>query len=414
MDHTASQSDVLHQVTSPLTALTKLNQNGIIAIITGFSFGLVLLSTGIRVYARRHAGKCRSDDLAFYAAVFFATGQSAMMFFLLTQGLGKSFDLIQPAEFVTIQRGNVASNLLYISVLALSKSSCALTFLWLTPFGKKLPWTMLFASISWLVASVFTEGFLHHDTPVANPSFFTHWLYIGIFDVLIEVSLISTSILIIYNRQLPLSAKFAVVAVFLCRLPNIACTVLRLVFLHKPLTEVNSAYWMARVHVTTQLAIAYTITACVIPYLRPLMQAYESDGSRRGSATIPNFKMSQQMMQTQALPHTWRNGWGVGRVVSRSQRAEADEAPFMNMDIVDIGGLLTAPQRARTRSLGTEEMKSRDRSAEHGLRRDSALESGTAMDGDGDEVEDAITPAPPSVAMECDDRDDEDDAGHIV
>jgi hypothetical protein len=56
---------------------------------------------------------------------------------------------------------------------------------------------------------------------------------------------------------------------------NIALTIVRLLFLNETLTLTNSAYWTSRVALTTQLAIGYTMTACIIPYLRPVIAAHE-------------------------------------------------------------------------------------------------------------------------------------------
>lgn len=93
-------------------------------------------------------------------------------------------------------------------------------------------------------------------------------------------------------------SKCAVAGAFICRLPNAVFTIIRLVFLQETLTPTNSPYWAARVQSITQLAIGYTVTACVIPYLRPLMQAYENaDGSLRRPSTVPSFKLSERSSQ---------------------------------------------------------------------------------------------------------------------
>lgn len=87
-----------------LTFVSPANQTGIIAILTSFSLGLILLSTGVRLYAKRYAGVCRSDDVAFYLAVCFGLVQMAVVFFLVSQGWGKIVDLLSPEELRSIQR----------------------------------------------------------------------------------------------------------------------------------------------------------------------------------------------------------------------------------------------------------------------------------------------------------------------
>jgi hypothetical protein len=91
-------------VSAPLTAVTPTNQSGIIAILTGFSFGLVLLSTGVRIHVRRGAGAFRADDLACYAAVLFAIVQTSIVFWMVSLGLGKVVELLSATEVAQLQR----------------------------------------------------------------------------------------------------------------------------------------------------------------------------------------------------------------------------------------------------------------------------------------------------------------------
>ncbi|KAI8937658.1 hypothetical protein NX059_005362 [Plenodomus lindquistii] len=93
---------------------------------------------------------------------------------------------------------------------------------------------------------------------------------------------------------MPLGSKLTVIFCFSCRLPNVVCTILRLIYLDAPLTPTTSSYYSARLYAVTQLAIAYTITSCVIPYLRPLIQAHENaDGTLRRPSGKASYKLSQ-------------------------------------------------------------------------------------------------------------------------
>ena len=48
---------------------------------------------------------------------------------------------------------------------------------------------------------------------------FARWVYIGVFDMLIEMALVLTSLWLIWGRQMALSSKLTVSGVFACRLP---------------------------------------------------------------------------------------------------------------------------------------------------------------------------------------------------
>jgi hypothetical protein len=222
-----------------------------------------------------------------------------------------------------------------------------------------------------------------------------------------------------------IGAKWTVVGAFACRSPNIICTIIRLVFLRQPLTPDSSSYWTARVQSVTQFAIGYTVTACVIPYLRPLMQAYEPDGSGRSSCTAPNFKLSERSSRGSVGSVGRSRPWGFFRVASargRAQSATTYEHPFLNMDIADVGGLITphktALKRTRSEKPGSATVFTKDWSIVHGNRRDSVVPQspGGPVTGTG---LDEITPLPflsdrARQNQESDKDDDTSEAGDIV
>lgn len=111
MASSAPQPEGSNNTRAPLTAVSPTDQSGIIAILTSFSLSLVLLSTGVRVYAKRYAGVFRSDDLAFYAAVVFAVVQTAVVFFLMTRGWGKVVGLMSEDDLRSVQRVSYTGNL---------------------------------------------------------------------------------------------------------------------------------------------------------------------------------------------------------------------------------------------------------------------------------------------------------------
>lgn len=55
----------------------------------------------------------------------------------------------------------------------------------------------------------------------ADVAQFARWVYIGVFDMAIEVGLFVTSIHLIWNRYILLSARLAIVGAFACRLPYV-------------------------------------------------------------------------------------------------------------------------------------------------------------------------------------------------
>ncbi|KAF2255633.1 hypothetical protein BU26DRAFT_557142 [Trematosphaeria pertusa] len=287
-------------ITPPYAAINDHDQSGLIAILAGFSLGLVLLSAGIRMYARRYSGDYRIDDYTIFAAVGFAIIQSSLVFYEVAVGLGKEWTDLEVDQLVKIRKSVLASDLFYIIVLFCSKASCGFFLLWLTPYKthRKLVWGLIATEIVWVTTSLFVEGFrcpgrnlMEHATRCTG--FFARWVYVGVFDMLIEVALIVTSSCLVWSRQMTRRQKYVVVGAFACRIPNIILTIIRLVFLSEPIVASTSDFWNARVSSVTQIAIGYTVTACVVPYLRPLVQAYEPGIGRRQSRE-PSFKLSER------------------------------------------------------------------------------------------------------------------------
>lgn len=91
-------------VNQPLTYVTSTNQSGIVAILAGFSLGIILLSTGVRLYAKHNSGPLRGDDFAFYMAALIALSQTALIFWLVSLGLGKSVELLNVDELRYLQK----------------------------------------------------------------------------------------------------------------------------------------------------------------------------------------------------------------------------------------------------------------------------------------------------------------------
>lgn len=209
------------QIRPPLTAVTPEDQTGIIAILTGFSLGLLLLSIGVRIYARRNAGVQRCDDCAFHAAVVFGLTEVGTTLYLISLGMGRNFELLDDGKVEEIKKGVLATSLLYVMSLCLSKVSCALMFVWLTPFAaqRRAAWALVGVSVVWMVSALFLEGFGCRDVLGRCHGYRGRWVYISILDMLLEVALVGASVYMVWSRSMSSRAKYTVVGAFTCRIP---------------------------------------------------------------------------------------------------------------------------------------------------------------------------------------------------
>ncbi|KAF2470505.1 uncharacterized protein BDR25DRAFT_262441 [Lindgomyces ingoldianus] len=294
-------------ISKPLAGISSTDQSGLIAILTGFALGLVLLSIAVRIFVRRGLGVYRVDDYTFFAASIFAIVQASLVFRELQQGLGKLEENINPSHIPTIEKLSFVADLFYITTLFLSKCSTSFLFLYLTPGRAHMRaiWLAIAASVTWLVSSIMLEAIRCHpnrpwtDDMATCTNSFARWAFIASFDTLIEIGIVSLSVYIVWGLQMSFGSKMIVVGAFSCRIPNIAFSLTRLVFLNRPFEPATSHLWDSRVVSATQLAIGYSIIASIIPYLKPFMMAYERPETSRAShypsgrsGGSSNFKLS--------------------------------------------------------------------------------------------------------------------------
>jgi hypothetical protein len=118
---------------------------------------------------------------------------------------------------------------------------------------------------------------------------------------------------------------------------NMAITLTRLVFLNT--TSRSEAIHIARIQATSQLAIGYTIISCVIPYLRPLMQSYESEDSPHGRKEY-SFKLSDRSRESKGS----RDLIGARELQVLDRGKAKDLGLGVGEDVSDVGRLLE-PER---------------------------------------------------------------------
>lgn len=209
------------EIRPPLTEISETNQTGIIAILTGFTLSLLLLSILVRLYVRRNAGRQSCDDWAFYLSVVLGLAEVGVTLWLIDVGMGKNFSMVGDANVGRIQSGVVATSILYLGTLCFSKISCALMFAWLTPFKaqKRAAWVLIGLSGVWMVSAALWEGLGCRDLLGRCNGYRSRWLYISVLDMLIEAALVGASVYMVWCRSMSTRAKFTVVGVFSSRLP---------------------------------------------------------------------------------------------------------------------------------------------------------------------------------------------------
>jgi len=170
-----STASTMIEIRPPLTEVSETNQTGIIAILTGFTLALLLLSILVRLYVRRerNTGRLNHDDYAFYLGVMLGLAEVCVTLWLIDEGMGKNSNMLGDANLGRIQSGMAATGILYLGTLCMSKISCALMFVWLTPFKAQRRAARALVGVS----AVLLEGLGCRDLLGQCNGYRSRWLY---------------------------------------------------------------------------------------------------------------------------------------------------------------------------------------------------------------------------------------------
>jgi hypothetical protein len=108
------------------------------------------------------------------------------------------------------------------------------------------------------------------------PSQPLRWRIITIFDVVSELLLIATAVIIVWPVQLTVSLKVQVVSAFLLRLPLVALSFLRLHYVSEYATAENAGLSQTPILTLAQVYICWSIISATIPNLKAFVRSFGS------------------------------------------------------------------------------------------------------------------------------------------
>ncbi|KAK3687849.1 hypothetical protein B0T22DRAFT_140161 [Podospora appendiculata] len=266
----------------PFAVITATDQGGIILIATALALVFSVISMLIRLFIRfefRH--DFARDDIAAGVALVLGGIQSGLVFGQVSDGFGKTIDDVSAGGLLALQKSSYASDILYLLVLWLTKSSIAFLFIRLSPYRGHifcanicLCMSTVFMIVSVLIISLRCD--LHAPWIFIGaqcPGLLARWQAVAVFDVSTEVFLFAVSIYMAQALKLPFSKKAVVVLAFALRLPVIFPAIIRLIFLGTQLSSADPTLTGVAASVCTQIQLSYAIIAATTPCLRPFMTA---------------------------------------------------------------------------------------------------------------------------------------------
>ncbi|PYI09475.1 hypothetical protein BO78DRAFT_404995 [Aspergillus sclerotiicarbonarius CBS 121057] len=203
-------------VSPPLAEDNEHNHAGLVIIFASVCLFLILSSLGMRIYATSKRPVILSDDYLLTVAVAVAVAQTSVVLYQAHLGWGKSHDLLDPSKTATMEKSAYASDLLYITILGLSKCCTSVFYEHLSTLTARwITRGLLVLSVVWTLISILLVAIRCSHDPWqdinhACESLLSHWAAITILDIILEVLLLVYPVKLIYRVRLKRSRKLAI------------------------------------------------------------------------------------------------------------------------------------------------------------------------------------------------------------
>ncbi|KAM4060948.1 MFS transporter [Hirsutella rhossiliensis] len=256
----------------------------VIAAVLGVTWSVLVLA--IRLYIRLHLnGPFGPDDAAASFGTVAGICQTSLTLTAVHYGLGKRQELLSPDQLDTAMKYNYTANLVYIIAICSAKCSMSLLMARLTRYthSRIASHAISCLAIAWAITALFVLGFQCPGPRPWNtqdlsrcPSFFTRWVAIEAFSVLIEVLISSMAVVLVWNLSMATKTKVMVVCAFSAQLLIVIPIAFRLDFLRARVSGSDATFDTTNAAISTQVVVHLSIMAATFPCFRQFLQAFDS------------------------------------------------------------------------------------------------------------------------------------------
>jgi len=102
------------------------------------------------------------------------------------------------------------------------------------------------------------------------------WQIITALDVVTETAIVALTGYLVWNLQMGLGRKMVVITAFGCRVPVIACSVVRVTYLNGSLRSPDPTLKGVNAALCTQVLFHYSLMAATIPCLKPFVISFDT------------------------------------------------------------------------------------------------------------------------------------------
>lgn len=337
----------------PFEVIDDQHQAGVIIITGAICLSISLVCLLIRLYVRLYLSPPFAyDDYVLLAATAVAIIQSSVLFSAASDGFGNVISLLDSSTIIQIQDSVVASDVLYLLTIYLSKCCVVAIYLRLTPQKsyKRTSWATLAVCTLWIIPSILIISInCESNKPWARaadqcPNLLARWQFITVLNIATEAFLFALSLLLVKGIQTTFVRKMIILSAFTSRLPLIGFCLLRLYYLHIAIKSDDPSYDSVNTYIWTQVELNYTLITCTIFCLRPFMVAVSTNYGTAGDASLAGTKNNSRNYY----------GYGSGKARSRNRLQGFTLQSMASSFKKDVTTLSTSSERMKEDDLHVE------------------------------------------------------------
>ncbi|KAF1991535.1 hypothetical protein K402DRAFT_388936 [Aulographum hederae CBS 113979] len=232
-----------------------------------------------------------ADDWALTVGQLFATGHAIAVFISTSSGLGKAVTLIDPAHQTKVADSFLASQLLLLAGLCMSK--CSVILLIRRVFTRDLQvfyWTstvILVVLVVWGIASMIAvsaacmpEHIFPGPENLQCPNDILRWKLVVIFDVITEAVIIVLPLIFVSPIRMSLSHKARVVLAFLFRAPSIPFALLFLTTYTRAIHTGATGTSLVAPIIWQQAELCWSLISATVPCMRAFIRSFSKTGGK--------------------------------------------------------------------------------------------------------------------------------------
>ncbi|KAI9849538.1 MAG: hypothetical protein M1837_004158 [Sclerophora amabilis] len=350
----------------PREIVTADNYGPAVSVITWVLLVSMIFSVCVKVALKLLAARTlNADDGILILAMAISIGQSIAASIQIENGVGQHQGHLSTSQIDTFEKAGYASNLLFISSLAISKLSTLCLLLQITPIAlhRRLALALGAAIITWTVTSLFASAFqcrLPSPWEMLGTRCFdqiSFWTYYGVLNIVTETGLIVLPIYSVWSVHLKRKDKAVTIGCFAVRLIVIGAILPQLILLHRLRTSTDVTFDGWSYYLCTQCVQNLSVVAVCVPYIKNALLGLESGMIQTGdfhlrkisSPSMPNDQhlppSDQRHQQPLASPRQPKDTFARGQPLKPKQEDErmnrsqfdADNTAFVSESTAENG-----------------------------------------------------------------------------